>query len=141
MEPLKTNSEVQVQPYGNTIEDFAPDKIKPKTYQDAANRAVVPGFQNRGAGVSPTSAINSANFTNGTAGWGFASNGDAQVNGNRIVSAHFTPILGMKGNTLYISDGTSPNGTLTGATGDVVFHGDGGKIYFCIGGTTWTAPA
>jgi hypothetical protein len=30
---------------------------------------------------------------------------------------------------------------LSGSTGDIVFHGDGGKMYFCIGGTTWTAPA
>jgi hypothetical protein len=121
--------------------DFAADKLPVRSPEGVVQRMITPGFQNSGAGVSPTNAMNSLNFGSNTSGWGLSTNGDAQFNGNRIVSSHFTPCLTIKGNVIYVSDGTSPNGTLSGSTGDIVFHGDGGKMYFCVGGTVWTAPA
>jgi hypothetical protein len=128
-------------PRKNQVVDFAVDKIPVKSPENTVQRPITPGFQNSGVGVSPTNSLNSLNFGSNSSGWGLSTNGDAQFNGNRVVSSHFTPCIQLKGNTIYISDGTSPNGTLSGSTGDIVFHGDGGKMYFCVGGTTWTAPA
>ena len=125
----------------NQTVDAAPDQVAKKSYVDSSTRPVVPGFQNRGAGIAPTNSINSANFTSNAGGWGLGSNGDAQFNGNQIVSGHFTPVTKFLGVTLYVSDLTSPNGTLSGATGDICLKGDSGKLYVCAGGTTWYAPA
>jgi hypothetical protein len=149
MEPLdqfKKNNEIVPEGSPKEVVDISPDPVRQKSSAEIAARPIIPGFQNTGVGIAPTKSINSANFTNNSQGWGLASNGDAQFNGNRIApvvsgSGQFTPVLKLKANTIYISNGTSPNGVLSGATGDIVFHGDGGKMYFCIGTTTWTAPA
>jgi hypothetical protein len=125
----------------NRILDIVPDKIRAMSTAETMMQPIIPGFQNSGSGVSPVRALRSLNFTSNRRGWSLANNGEVQSNGNKTVSEHFSPVLVLKGVTVYVSDLTSPNGTLTGATGDICLHGDGGKIYFCVGGTTWTAPA
>ena len=47
--------------------------------------------------------------------------------------------LGSSGPTFWVSNGTTPNGNLSGGTGDVCFYGDSGKVYYCTGTTNWTA--
>ncbi len=54
------------------------------------------------------------------------------------VSTHFTRAASFIGKNIYVSDGTTPNGNLTGATGDICLDGTGGALYFCVTGTTWT---
>lgn len=57
-------------------------------------------------------------------------------------TTNFSKMLNMDGTgqvTLWISNGTSPNGSLTGTTGDVCFGCDSGKSYYCTSGTSWTA--
>lgn len=121
--------------------DIAPDKIRAQSSAEALAKPIIPGFQNSGGGISPVYALNSLNFVSNGSGWGLGSNGDAQINGNHVVQGHWTPVLRLLGVTIYIADGTSPNGTLNGATGDIVLKADGGKLYVCVGGTTWYAPA
>lgn len=41
--------------------------------------------------------------------------------------------------TIWISDGTTPNGNLSGQAGDICLNGDAGNIYRCTGTTNWTA--
>jgi hypothetical protein len=133
----------QIQPTNNPgqIIDIAPDLLRQKSSSESAQRPIVPGFQNTAAGVAPTQSINSANFTSNSQGWGLTSAGDAQFNGTHLVSTHFTPVAKFLGTTLYVSDGTSPNGTLNGASGDICIKADAGKLYFCVGSTTWVAPS
>lgn len=138
---FKKNNQIEPLPNPNEVVDIAPDPIRQKSSAEASQRPVVPGFQNTGAGVAPVSSINSANFTSNSSGWGLTSNGDAQFNGNRIVSDHFTPVARFLGVTIYVSDATSPHGNLSGSSGDICLRGDAGKIYFCVSGTTWVAPS
>lgn len=128
-------------PQFNQIIDIFPDKIKAQSSSEALAKPIIPGFQNSGGGISPVYALNSLNFVANSYGWGLGSNGDAQANGNHVVTIHFTPCFKLKGVTIYVSDATSPNGTLSGATGDICLNGDGGKLYVCVGGTVWYAPA
>lgn len=121
--------------------DIAPDATRAQSSVEAMAKPIIPGFQSSGAGIAPVYALNSLSFVSNGAGWGLGSNGDAQFNGNHVVSSHFVPVLKLKGVTIYVSDLTSPSGTLSGATGDIVLHADGGKLYVCVGGTTWYAPA
>lgn len=61
---------------------------------------------------------------------------------NKITSTNFRKILNVEGiNTnLWVGDGTtSPNGALTGNSGDFLINGDSGNAYKCTGGTTWVA--
>lgn len=142
MEPtnFQTNSAPQSLPKENQIQDIHPDVVKPKSSAETSNQPILPGFQSTGSGIAPVGAINSLNFTANSLGWGLSPNGDAQFNGNHKVSTHFTPVAKFLGLTLYVSDGTTPDGNLTGATGDLCMGADNGKLYFCAGGTTWTNP-
>lgn len=59
-------------------------------------------------------------------------------------STHFNKMITMGGvgsASIWISDGTTPNGNLTGTQGDICIGADGGKSYYCTstGTTNWTA--
>lgn len=125
----------------NQVLDIAPDQIRQKSSAEASQRPVVPGFQNIGAGIAPVQSINSANFTSNSSGWGLTAAGTAQFNGTHLVSTNFTPVVTFLGTTIYISNGTSPNGVLSGASGDIALKCDSGKMYVCTGGTVWYAPS
>ena len=43
------------------------------------------------------------------------------------------------GNYIWKANGVTPNGNLSGSAGDICIGADGGKAYYCGGGTTWTA--
>lgn len=56
-----------------------------------------------------------------------------------LVSTNFTKVQTMKSVTFYVSDGTTPNGNLTGVTGDICYNGPSGQSFYCSSsGTTWT---
>jgi len=122
--------------YGNNV-DIAPDVIRPKTAAETMAKPITNNFQSSGAGISPVGSFNSLNFQSNSNGWGFGSNGDAQINGNHQVSTSFTPVLRLKGLTIYVSDGTSPHTVLDGATGDLCLNCGTGKAFTCAGGTSW----
>jgi hypothetical protein len=96
-------------------------------------------FRVSGNGISPVPSFNSMNFQTGVSGWGLGSSGNTEFNGSRTIAGHFTPVLSMKGLSIYISDGTTPNGALTGRAGDICFGADSGKAYKCTTGTTWVS--
>lgn len=58
-----------------------------------------------------------------------------------IISTNFRKIFNETntGCTIWISDGTTPNGNLSGQAGDICLNGNAGNIYRCTGTTNWTA--
>ena len=56
-----------------------------------------------------------------------------------LVSTNYRKIQIWGTVTLWVSNGTTPNGNLSGTAGDVCFGGDSGKTYYCTGTTNWTA--
>jgi hypothetical protein len=58
---------------------------------------------------------------------------------NIAVSTHFRRMIWLGSLTIWTSDGTTPNGNLSGFIGDICFGADGGKAYYCTGTTNWTA--
>jgi len=58
---------------------------------------------------------------------------------NIAVSTHFRRMIWLGSLTIWTSDGTTPNGNLSGSIGDICFGADGGKAYYCTGTTNWTA--
>lgn len=56
-------------------------------------------------------------------------------------STNYFKAIAMNGYTLWIGNGTTPNGNLSGTAGDWLIGGDSGKGYFCTGTTSWTAFA
>ncbi len=68
------------------------------------------------------------------------------LTGLNVVSTHFTQIATLVGadtgsgpgfTTFWMSDGASPNGALSGNTGDICFNGPNGALFYCISGTNW----
>jgi hypothetical protein len=58
---------------------------------------------------------------------------------NTTVSTHFKRMIWLGSLTIWTSDGTTPNGNLSGSIGDICFGADSGKAYYCTGTTNWTA--
>jgi len=56
-----------------------------------------------------------------------------------VTSTNFRRVASFNTITLWVSDGTSPNGVLSGNVGDICFGADNGQVYYCGGTTTWTA--
>jgi len=57
-----------------------------------------------------------------------------------VKETNFKRIADLAGVSLYISDGTTPDGNLTGVVGDICFNGAGGLSYYCdTAGKNWTA--
>jgi hypothetical protein len=50
-------------------------------------------------------------------------------------------VLKLGGNSIYVSDGTSPHTALTGTQGDICFNGTGGAMFYCTGTTNWANPS
>jgi hypothetical protein len=62
------------------------------------------------------------------------------IENDALISTNFKIMIELDGVTLFLSDGTTPNGNLTGAAGDICVGADSGKAYYCSGaGTTWVA--
>jgi hypothetical protein len=58
---------------------------------------------------------------------------------NALVSTNFKKAALFNGVQIWTSDGTTPNGNLSGTTGDICLNGDSGKPYYCVATTSWTA--
>ena len=56
-----------------------------------------------------------------------------------VISTNFKMILNLAGQIIYVSDGTTPNGNLSGVAGNLCIGADSGKSYYCTGTTNWTA--
>lgn len=57
---------------------------------------------------------------------------------NTVTSIHFKKSISLGGTILWISDGTTPAGALSGTAGDLCLNADSGKSYYCTGTTNWT---
>ncbi len=55
------------------------------------------------------------------------------------VSTNYRIMMYLGGVFIWKSAGVSPSGNLSGGQGDICFGADGGKAYYCSGGTTWVA--
>lgn len=57
-----------------------------------------------------------------------------------ITTTHFKKIFSLaSGTNLWMGDGTTANGALTGTAGDILFNGGSNKPEYCTGTTNWTA--
>lgn len=120
-------------------QDIAPDLVPVKTMAET----IIPpeNLLPRNSGIAtPSKAIQSPNFKSNSAGWYLDPSGNVQMNGNKMTSTHFTLVFKAHGVSFYVSDGTTPNGALSGTVGDVCFNGAAGKSYSCtVTGTTWVS--
>ena len=55
-----------------------------------------------------------------------------------VTSTNFKKVITAGGVTIWTSDGTTPNGNLSGTAGDICLNGAGSAIFFCTGTTSWT---
>lgn len=63
-----------------------------------------------------------------------------QIVNSGVKETNFKRIADFAGVSLYISDGTTPDGNLTGVVGDICLNGPGGVTYYCdTAGKNWTA--
>ena len=60
------------------------------------------------------------------------------VTGAATVSSHFNKQITAGGVAIWKSDGTTPNGALSGTQGDICLNGPSGHMFWCGGTTTWT---
>lgn len=65
----------------------------------------------------------------------------AEFSGGAARNAHFVPAIKLGRITFWVSDGTTPSGTLIGQLGDICVGGASGAIYKCTStlGTSWTS--
>ena len=54
-------------------------------------------------------------------------------------TTHFKKLLKLGSVQLYVSDGTTANGALSGTAGDICFNAGSNKPEYCTGTTNWTA--
>lgn len=54
---------------------------------------------------------------------------------------HYFPFAVVNDVTIWIGDGTTADGTLSGTAGDILFNGGSNKPEYCTGTTNWTALA
>lgn len=64
-----------------------------------------------------------------------------RVQQDAVTTTNFRKILQESNTscTIWISNGTSPNASLSAQAGDICLNGDSGNIYRCTGTTNWTA--
>lgn len=58
-----------------------------------------------------------------------------------VQATHFYKIMTANGVTLWMGDGNTANGALSGTAGDILFNGGSNKPEYCTGTTNWTALA
>lgn len=89
-----------------------------------------------GPGVSPKSTV--AINQNGSGN----TNVPVQIDNSNQISTDYKKYLGLGLNTIFASDGTTPNGFLTGIAGDLCLNSSGtGQLAYCKGGTVWSLIA
>ena len=76
-----------------------------------------------------------------TLGFTTSANPVLKLTQNAITSTNFRKIFQEENTStsIWFSNGTTPNGNLTGQAGDICLNGDSGNIYRCTGTTNWTA--
>ena len=123
---------------------ISPDKIEANNYplQDASNVVSAADgsmLNNRG--------FQSQNYSPLSAGWKLDSNGiiesltETKLSG-LTTETNFRKILEEPntGVSIWVSDGTTPDGNLTGAVGDLCLNGPAGVCFYCdSAGKNWTA--
>ena len=91
--------------------------------------------------------IISPNYAQSAAGWRLDSNGkvdsltETKLSGI-LTETNFRKILTEPntGVSIWVSDGTDPDGNLTGVVGDICLNGAGGVAFYCdTAGKNWTA--
>ncbi len=54
-------------------------------------------------------------------------------------STNYFAAIKVNGNTIWVGNGNTANGVLSGTAGDMLINGGSSKIEFCTGTTNWTA--
>lgn len=77
-------------------------------------------------------ATGSGQATTGGTGTGCTINITAIYNFRKLFSETNTSVV------IWLSDGTTPNGNLSGTAGDICLNGTSGQAFYCTGTTNWT---
>jgi hypothetical protein len=62
-----------------------------------------------------------------------------RIQQDALTSTNFQKIADFGGTVMWRSNGTTPNGALTGTAGDICLNGASNQAYYCTGTTNWTA--
>lgn len=100
------------------------------------------------ASIQNVPVYKSKNFIPNVSGWALFEDGTAEINqaaiitDNFIVSTNFRKLITEKntGISIWVSNGTTPNGNLTGVEGDICLNSSAtGQLFYCTAtGTTWS---
>lgn len=92
---------------------------------------------------SPIFLVNNQNSGDDNAAAWFetsvAAQSPVQLVQNSVTSTNFKKYISLGGNAIWASNGTTPNGALSGTAGDICIGADSGNAYKCTTGTTWVA--
>ena len=61
------------------------------------------------------------------------------INQDALTSTNFQKMINLDGTIIWRSNGTDPNGALSGTAGDICFNGATNKPAYCTGTTNWTS--
>lgn len=117
----------------NLLPDPFTSDVLPKSISDGqlqAQLTVILGF------------LQSSNAS-ATLGWKLNYDGSISLNGNPkitgpIVSSHFIKGPSIGTSTIWQSDGATPQGSLSGTSGDWCMNGPSSKGFYCTGTTNWS---
>lgn len=101
---------------------------------DALTTAGIASFTSNSADVSTRILVNIIN--DNTAATGTT---PLNIQQDALTSTNFQKIANFGGSIFWRSDGTTPNGNLTGTAGDLCVNGASNQSYYCTGTTNWTA--
>ncbi len=104
----------------------------------SAGAAVV--FENevdvQAGGVTDSVNVVKIRQASGSTGDPFMIEQNATIAG--LISGVFKKYNSLDGLLIYKSDGTTPQGNVSGSAGDVCYNGPSGQIFYCTGTTNWT---
>lgn len=113
---------------GTVADDYSVLYIKRTNVQNGAG----------GTFTSAGSCLKLENVATQTAGTLTDTTVVLQLAQGALISTNFKKVADFAGVVLWVSDGTDPNGTLTGTAGDVCFNCNGNAIKKCTGTTVWS---
>ncbi len=77
-------------------------------------------------------------FVNENIGFSIAAHSIIENSVHTVVSTNFKKIQKIDSISIFVSNGTTPNGNLTGVAGDICYNGPSGQPFYCSSsGTTW----
>ena len=101
---------------------------------DVTNVPAIYGEKSSGGGTGPVAQFVNYKTINSFPVLALTNSSPTSTNFNKMIT-----MGGVGSASIWISNGTTPQGNLSGVAGDICLGGDSGNIYRCTGTTNWTA--